>query len=299
MKTVYVHNGIFHLDDVLCGVMAKIVWPDCTIIRIDHQSEFITDEIINSREFVLCDVGRHSNAQLLNFDHHQDQTLKSAALQFWESYNEVIIDEIIDLRNIDDVSDYKSFTKEYVYTELLNYVDVQDNNRDEHNEQIRKVSELVTAARLISILRDDTNPDKGYFDAVEIMTKLFIKLVNNSVEAYRLVKVYDDRSILDYKNIKVIFINEFVPIYNKPAEDLDFVVYKDSKHSGLWKIQARSSDFKPLIVPAISMSPVFYHVGDFLAIFKTPNEAYEYLTYLDNHYKTKTDHYLKELDQSL
>lgn len=61
---ICVHDGVFHLDDVLAIEMARILYPSAKLMRT-------RDEAVLERAELLLDVGRKLDPGRGRFDHHQ------------------------------------------------------------------------------------------------------------------------------------------------------------------------------------------------------------------------------------
>jgi len=66
MKSVAVHNGIFHADDVLSVAIIKLIYPKLKIIRTRDFEEIIKADF-------RVDVGEIYNPETGDFDHHQNE----------------------------------------------------------------------------------------------------------------------------------------------------------------------------------------------------------------------------------
>jgi hypothetical protein len=68
IKSIIVHPGLAHRDDILSVAVALAIEGKCSVVR-----RLPTDEELNSPFFLVLDVGERHEPELNNFDHHQIQ----------------------------------------------------------------------------------------------------------------------------------------------------------------------------------------------------------------------------------
>lgn len=91
VKTVVVHGGMFHLDDLAVVALCRIANPDCVIIRLSKPDLTVSgpDEGV-----LIADVGGTYDPNRWLFDHHQDRydsywvdkaTVRAAVGRVWDA----------------------------------------------------------------------------------------------------------------------------------------------------------------------------------------------------------------------
>jgi uncharacterized UPF0160 family protein len=64
-KTMAVHSGDFHADDVFAAALISMIYPKLKVIRTRNPDQFDTCDIV-------ADVGLIHDPTKLRFDHHQE-----------------------------------------------------------------------------------------------------------------------------------------------------------------------------------------------------------------------------------
>jgi uncharacterized UPF0160 family protein len=70
-KTIYVHSGTFHSDDLLSVAFMKMLNPNISYKRIDKVTENILNEAKEGKA-LICDIGNIYDKENNLFDHHQE-----------------------------------------------------------------------------------------------------------------------------------------------------------------------------------------------------------------------------------
>ena len=91
IKTLVVHGGLFHLDDLAVAALCRIANPDCVIVRDSKPS---LDTAGPENGVLVADVGGVCDPARWVFDHHQDRyeswwddktTVRAAVGRVWDT----------------------------------------------------------------------------------------------------------------------------------------------------------------------------------------------------------------------
>ena len=132
LKTIVVHDGVFHADDTSCCAFMRMINPEINILRTNDVSK------INQDEAIICDIGKGE------FDHHQTDgsvptvnvvindvgetvnTKRCAFGRLWEAYGKDYLNDFYKNYNFSDkVIDH---VFDYVKEHYVKYIDYLDNN---------------------------------------------------------------------------------------------------------------------------------------------------------------------------
>lgn len=91
LNKIIVHGGIFHLDDVVCCALAKIVNPD---VIIERNNKPDINEAGPETGILIADVGMVYDPEHWLFDHHMDRydtdsdpaTVRAACGRVWDYF---------------------------------------------------------------------------------------------------------------------------------------------------------------------------------------------------------------------
>ena len=81
---VVTHDTSFHADEVIAVAMLKLAGFEFELTRTRKPE--ILAEAITDKNTLILDVGSDYNPEMLNFDHHQDRELQSAAGLIYRHY---------------------------------------------------------------------------------------------------------------------------------------------------------------------------------------------------------------------
>ena len=225
IKTIAVHNGNFHSDDVFSIAILKIIYPNINVIRT-------RDEELLRKADLRIDVGRKYNPEMGDFDHHQldfkekrkNNIPYASAGLIWKHFASEIIEEkwIID----------------YLDKRIFQYIDADDNGKEliELNINIYDIADIIDA--LNPNEEDEKTKYNDYFFKAVDFAVLLVKS-----EIKRAKRIYDSRKELltlvkNSKNKDYVVIEENIAWYETAITDTDlkFVVVESS--SGGWGVSA-------------------------------------------------------------
>ncbi|MCP1384854.1 MYG1 family protein [Runella salmonicolor] len=257
VSRIITHDTTFHADEVFAVALLKICgFHEVPVIRT-RRKEILEDALLDPTAFVI-DVGGSYNPGMLNFDHHQDTSLPSAAGLIWKMMNYCFHDDLIPH-----------------FDAFFAAIDAVDTNRDNIYELLHTLPEgFRNASSIISgFNRDVTDPQEQkeqFNDAVNVAMMILQNEHHSAIEHVRSEKEYADREILP--NGVAVF-KTFNTIWKK-KDDHTFAVMP---HANGWQIQSR--DTALAVVPEnVSECEgfIFRHGSGFMATVKDFEVAVEF-----------------------
>lgn len=131
-KTIYVHSGAFHSDDLLSVAFIQMLNPDIKVKRISEVNEQILKEASNNQALV-CDIGGKYNFEKNLFDHHQKDESVFSEKPSWDKTESKNFHSSFGLlwKNFGDYFcqkyGYSEKTKEKFYDYFVSQIDAVDN----------------------------------------------------------------------------------------------------------------------------------------------------------------------------
>lgn len=237
MKRFFTHAGVFHADDVLCAVMASIVYPGIEIHRVFDAPEETEDDII-------ADIGGGK------YDHHQpdapmraDGFLHCSASRMWE---DGYAEKIISLLHPSLTAEQVDSVKWGVDTGLLRCVSAIDNGV----KTLRSKNGILGGCDILSIStmvsqfnpnwNSSINADDAFLDAVEFVKGILIRMIArcaSCAEGQSIVAAACEKAKKSSVS-SIVVLPRFVPWQSyvcRFAEDALVVVFPDKR--GGYKIQ--------------------------------------------------------------
>jgi uncharacterized UPF0160 family protein len=251
---VITHNTAFHADDVLAVAMLRYANFEFELVRTRTPS-VLADAIADSNTLIL-DVGGVFNPSMLNFDHHQDMSLVSAAGMIWEHFKDSIC----------------PYDAQLFFGQFVASIDAIDTNRNNIYavwntlpEGFRNTSNILSGFN-----RDVMNAaqqDNQFNRAVDFAIFIIENERNSAIEKAKSERQYGERSILP-NNVAVF--DEFSIVWKEKGEH-QFAVLP---HTNGWQIQSR--DTAVATVPervAECEGFIFRHGSGFMATVKEKSTA--------------------------
>ena len=279
------HGGTFHLDDVVAYAMFNVMHPNNDLIRIPH-NDIEEADLLDPAIFVV-DVGLNYDPMTNNFDHHQDSDVDCAALLFWNHYSYDFLTKITN--SYDD--ELIQYLGGYLYNHLLKYVNIVDNNINNHFQQCKQVNGLISLSNVISTLNDVDNSDTQFLIAVEMIGHLIDGLVRKGLWFFNSRHIWDNKEIIvSNPDIAIYKMSDACIMNHGDIYRATFIIYPNLKEGkGYWKIRSLDSSMGPLIdVPKeLEKDLVFIHDKRFIAIFKNEESMMRYVDALitDNNWR--------------
>lgn len=254
MFTIFTHNGAFHADDVLAVAMLRFAGFEFELIRTRTPS--VLEAAINDPNTLIVDVGGVFNPSMLNFDHHQDMSLPSAAGMIYENFKDAICPV-----------DAQPF-----FAQFISSIDAIDTNRNNIYAVWNTLPEGFrnTSSIIAGFNRDVMNAaqqDEQFNKAVEFALTIIENERHSAIEKAKSERQYSERSILP-NNVAVF--NEFSTVWKEKGEH-QFAVLP---HPSGWQIQSR--DTAVATVPEMVAECegfIFRHGSGFMAVFSSREAA--------------------------
>lgn len=254
---VITHDSAFHADDVMAVAMLRYSGFEFELVRT-RDAEILKNSVADPEVLVL-DVGGVYDPATLNFDHHQDMSLQSAAGLIFESFKHNICPE--------EIQPY--------FARFVSSIDAIDTNRDNVfgiwnmlPRGFRNTSSIIGGFN-----RDVKNPveqNEQFGKAVAFALTIIENEIYSCVKKAKSEADYSKRAILP-NNVAVF--DEFSTVWKEKGEH-QFAILP---HANGWQIQ--STDTLIATVPesvADCDGFVFRHASGFMAIVKEKDVAVAY-----------------------
>ncbi len=259
------HDTTFHADDVIAVALLIVAgYNDYTLTRTRDRA--IVEEALRSSETLILDTGMFYDPAMLNFDHHQDKNLMSAAGLIYEE----IKDELLPV----EAQPY--------FGQWISSIDAIDTNRDHiyHLWDQLPSGFRHTSAILGGFNRDPSNAeeqDEQFAKAVEAATAIVRNEIYSAIKKAESERHYTERTILE-NNVAVF--DEYSTVW-KEHRDHVFVVMP---HANGWQIQTIDTAID-IIPESIASAPgfSFRHISGFMATLRTRLDAITFASTLPNY----------------
>lgn len=227
IKTIAVHSGSFHADDVFAVAILQLINSKIEVIRTRDEKEF-------SKADMRVDVGMKYEENTLDFDHHQPESVgqrdngipyASAGL-IWKHYYKYLVKTEDEYFQVDE--------------KLIQGIDAFDVGQEIYES---KIASPYTIPMLISAMNPDwqdksepINFDKNFAKAVKLaknILKIEIKKVKGKSKAIKILQAAVNKN----KNKGFLILERLVPWKNFLAGDekLNYVIYEG--FNGIWMAQ--------------------------------------------------------------
>lgn len=259
------HDTTFHADDVIAVALLIVAgYNDYTFIRTRDKDT--VEEALRNPETLILDTGMMYDPAMLNFDHHQDKSLMSAAgLIYLEISDELLPDEA-----------------QPYFAQWISSIDAIDTNRDHiyHLWDQLPSGFRHTSSVLGGFNRDSSNAevqDEQFQKALEVAIHIVRNEIYSATRKAESERKYSQRIILE-NNVAVF--DEYSTVW-KEKRDHVFVVMP---HANGWQIQTIDTAID-LIPEAITSAPGFHfrHITGFMATLTTKDDAISFAATLPAH----------------
>jgi uncharacterized UPF0160 family protein len=289
IKTVVVHNSVFHADDVICVSLLRLYYgkENVTVVRSRNPKDFETADYI-------LDVGgrREVTDNQVWFDHHQDVTtydngVRRSACGYLFEY--LMQGDLLPLRLAE------SFRSKVLYP-----VEAQDNGQD----TIEGFDLMPNLFNFISCMNpnwnSDSNGDKEFLVAVEMTDRIIENVIGRLISASE-ADYITMRAIYD-SDSSIIELEQYCPWYNVvfdwnkknlSTRKILFVIWKGRDGSYMAQAVAKSANTRETWISypesmrgkradeidsiADTDSAVFVHPTGFLGAWKNKEDLYKVL----------------------
>ncbi len=223
IKSVAIHDGKFHADDVFAAMLIRAIYPGVEVVR--SREDAVLDECD-----IVIDVGLKYNFEDLRFDHHQvgkaghrENGIEYSGFGLiWRHWGMDICKGNQDL--YDDID-----------RKLVQPVDANDNSQALYGEPNYKgvhnfnLDDIMSSA-MNPTLSEAGQEDERFVEAMDLVEIIFARLLKKREEVLTfkdaIIKEYEDledkRFIIDEHYRPVLSFSKFLP-------DLYFYVYPNQK----------------------------------------------------------------------
>lgn len=236
MKKIITHNGQFHADEVFaCALLLEHISDE---MQIQRTRVIDALEYTNTETFIV-DVGQVYDTYMINFDHHQDETL--------EASNMLVLFYLRD-------SGYISDRLCEMYLDKMREISMIDRNGYDGTNGFQVNSLIKSFNSLPNGFELAIQTARGYVKALAINEQL----ETESREAF------DAGERIAFETV----VCTKFPLFWKAYEECIFLVAPTQ--DGNWAVHTIDSKEYPLIAMG---NEKFFHVGRFIAVYSTMQEA--------------------------
>jgi uncharacterized UPF0160 family protein len=242
----HTHPGIFHADEILGLVIAKLSYRgrEVIITRSRNPKDWETADLV-------LDVGGVYDPAHGRFDHHQgdfDRTYPGSAIKMstaglvWEHYELRAIAKATD--NDPDRFEAEQIAEE-VLKNLIVLVDAHDNGQDEPTVGVRHSDEVAINCSFSHIISGFNERENGFEQALELAERVLENTISFAWRRIRGKKLVNDAFsqatyLSNGRGQGIMVLDEFTPWQQHlseldPNEAIGFCVYPDV--SGQWRCQ--------------------------------------------------------------
>lgn len=254
---VVTHDATFHADEVFAVAMLKYAGHTFKIIRTRNHN--LLERFRYVSDTLLLDVGGYYEPELLNFDHHQDKNLQSAAGLIYEHFKDKICPV-----------EFQPY-----FSEFISAIDLIDTNRNNIYETwatlpagFRNVSNIISGFN--RDIRDEDNQRYQFSRAVDFATTILANEIYSASKKAKSESDYKNRVILP-NNIAVF--DEYSAIWKDKKDHLMAVM----PAANGWQINSRDTALAQ-IPESVSECEgfIFRHASGFMAVVKEKSVAVEF-----------------------
>lgn len=277
ISTVITHDGIFHADEVTAVALIKMFNPEIQIVRSRDKNIIALGK--GEATTIVLDTGGEFNFEKLNFDHHQDLSLRSSAGLIWENFR----NEIFQSQGITEQAqiDYM-FSKINPFICAIDDWDTNGNGVIQLWKQIPKELKNFNHYSLIIAsfnrnMTDATEQMSQFMTAVNFATEMLNNQFYSANKAFEAEKNWENREML---SPKVAYFPVYCSVWKEKKSEEPELAFSITPNPQGFSIDSKDSEAFPLptaeeIKTLIGEdSLVFCHAGRFKAIVKD-EESYK------------------------
>lgn len=246
---VITHDTTFHADEVLAVAMLKKAGFEIELVRTRNTT--VLEEALADPQIAVLDVGGVYDPGMLNFDHHQDMSLQSAAGLVYMHFKDLICP-----------SEAQPFLDNFVAG-----IDAMDTNRD----NIFATWDLMpsgfrnTSGLIGGFNREVTDPAQQLIQfehALSFAGNILDNEIYSALKKARSEAAYSERLVLP-NNVAVF--EEYSAIWKNKKEHLFAVM----PHANGWQINSRDTTLGQIPESIAECEGfVFRHKSGFMAVVK-------------------------------
>jgi uncharacterized UPF0160 family protein len=254
---VITHDTFFHADEVIAVALLKCAGYHIELLR--SRNEQILQDALADVSVAVIDVGGVYDPSMLNFDHHQDMKLQSAAGLIYAHFK----DEVCPV----EAQPY--------FEKFIASIDIIDTNRD----NIFATWDLLpkgfrnTSGLIGGFNRDNVTGEEQTFNfwrAVDFALMIIENEINTAARKAKSEIAYEQRDILA-NNVAVF--EEHSSVWKSKKEHLFAVM----PHANGWQINSRDTTLGQIPESVSECTGfVFRHKSGFMAVVKDKHVAIHY-----------------------
>ncbi|TDE17155.1 MYG1 family protein [Dyadobacter psychrotolerans] len=259
---VITHDTAFHADDVMAVALLRHAGYQFELIRTRDPK--ILESALAENNSLVLDVGGVYDPSMLNFDHHQDRSLLSAAGLVYEHFKEEIC----------------PVDAQIYFGRFIAAIDAMDTNRDNIFDLwatlprgFKNVSGILGGFN-----REITDPEMQYEQfgkAVTFAQEMIVNELYSSSKKAKSEAAYQHRTILP-NNVAVF--DEFSTVWKEKKEHVFAVL----PHANGWQIQTVDTNIAVIPQDIAGLETfVFRHISGFMAVIKDKETLINFASNLD------------------
>jgi uncharacterized UPF0160 family protein len=222
IKTVAVHSGSFHSDDVFAIAILKLINSNFEVIRT-------RDEKVLKNVDMRVDVGSKYFVDTMDFDHHQDsfdlvhnnfnnEIPYAACGLIWKHFGHILIKDEEERRFVED--------------KLITFIDADDNGirvYDTKSGVYPYTLQNVIASYKPTFDDRKQDFDRGFFEAVDFAKHILMVEIKRAKSQTKIKNILE-KAVKKYEGFGYVFLKKSVPWKNYIIENSDakYVIYKAS-----------------------------------------------------------------------
>lgn len=236
VKTMAVHDVMFHADDVFAAMLIRSIYPELKIIRTRDQDTLDQCDLV-------ADVGFEYDPERLRFDHHQEGragarengVLYSAIGLIWRHWGL-------------DICKGNEEIFEYIDKFLVQPIDAQDNSQELYRERLFDDIDIIS---LDNIMRKGLNPiqgtdetyDEQFVEAMDFAELIFGRILAHAMRVDESKKdVLGDYSKLKDKRFLVDEEHRPVLAFRREMPELLFYVFPYGQGTDKWILKCAQEE---------------------------------------------------------
>jgi len=240
MMRIITHNGQFHADEIFaCALLLEHISDE---MPIERTRVIDAVEYTNTETFIV-DVGQVYDTYMINFDHHQDETL--------EASNMLVL---FYLRDAGYISDRLC----EMYLDKMREISMIDRNGYED----------MTGFQVNSLIKSFNSLPNGF--------DLAIQTARGYVRAQAINELLEEESREAFDNSEAVAFGARIcdkfPLFWKSYDECLFLAAPTQ--DGNWAVHTINAKELPLTPVG---NELFFHAGKFIAVYATKEQAVESL----------------------
>jgi uncharacterized UPF0160 family protein len=232
VKTITVHSGMFHADDVAVVALLKLQYPDIEIIRSNNPDTTKADA-----QNLIADVGRQHDGVSL-FDHHQLRPVKDQELV--QEDGSILLKKGTPKEEVHAAVGllWEAYGKKAEFPTLSGLI----HSIDLHDTGVVWTPAWTTVRDFYPNWDSDESPNEAFMRAVEWLTPALINAIKKDLSAAKAADWLSENA--QVLNESILVMDKFVPWQNYAKENgLKMAVFP-GRDPGSYNIQVADPAWK-------------------------------------------------------